>query len=105
MLTPTSRRARRGGRGRHHHLVTLTATVNHSGASVTSVLLMGNDITDTDFSDGITVPSLDEDANVIAVIVTAEDGTQKTYTITVTRAAPALDRRDAERAVNDGRAT
>ena len=83
--------------------VTLTATVNHSGASVTSVLLMGNSITDTDFSDGITVPSLVEDANAIAVIVTAEDGTQKTYTITVTRAAPSsTDATLSALAVNDG---
>ena len=83
--------------------VTLTATVNHSGASVTSVLLKGNSITDTDFSDGITVPSLDEDANAIAVIVTAEDGTQKTYTITVTRAAPlSTDATLSALTVNDG---
>ena len=83
--------------------VTLTATVNHSGASVTSVLLMGNSITDTDFSDGITVPSLVEDANVIAVSVTAEDGSQKTYTITVTRAVPSsTDATLSALTVNDG---
>ena len=83
--------------------VTLTATVNHSGASVTRVLLKGNDIVDTDFSDGITVPSLDEGANAIAVIVTAEDGTQKTYTITVTRAVPpSTDATLSALTVNDG---
>ena len=83
--------------------VTLTATVNHSGASVTSVTAQGEPIADTDFSDGITVPSLVEDANVIAVSVTAEDGTQKTYTITVTRAVPpSTDATLSALTVNDG---
>ena len=41
----------------------------------------------TDFTDGITVPSLAEGDNVIDVTVTAEDGsTTETYTVTVTRA-------------------
>ena len=66
--------------------VTLTATVNNSNASVTGVTLGGTAIADTDFSDGITVPSLAEDDNEIVVTVTAESGSTKTYTITVTRA-------------------
>ena len=83
--------------------VTLTATVNHSGARVQSVTLDGTPIADTDFSDGITVPSLVEDANVIAVIVRAEDGTSKTYTITVTRAVPSsTDATLSALTVNDG---
>ena len=66
--------------------VTLTATVNNSNASVTGVTLDGTAIADTDFSDGITVPSLAEDDNEIVVTVTPESGATKTYTITVTRA-------------------
>ena len=65
--------------------VTLTATVNNSNASVT-VTLDGTAIADTDFSDGITVPSLADDDNEIVVTVTPESGAAKTYTITVTRA-------------------
>ena len=66
--------------------VTLTATVNNSNASVTGVTLGGTAIADTDFSDGITVPSLAEDDNEIVVTVTPESGATKTYTITVSRA-------------------
>ena len=55
----------------------VTATANHSGASVS-------------IAPGAGV-SLAEGANTIAVTVTAEDGlTTKTYTVTVTRAAPVL---------------
>ena len=64
--------------GNSSDTVTLTATVKHSGARVQSVTLDGTPIADTDFSDGITVPSLVEDANVIAVSVTAEDGRRPT---------------------------
>ena len=35
-------------------------------------------------------------ANIIKVVVTAEDGTKKTYTITVTRAGPSISIADAE---------
>ena len=65
--------------------VTLTATPTHTGASVSEVTLGGNAIADTDFTDGITVPSLAEGANVIVVTVTAQDGsTTQPYTVTVT---------------------
>ena len=67
--------------------VTLTATPTHTGASVSAVTLGGTAIADTDFTDGITVPSLVEGENVIVVTVTAEDGsTTETYMVTVTRA-------------------
>ena len=68
--------------------VTLTATVNNANASVTGVTLDGTAIADTDFSDGITVPSLAEDDNEIVVTVTAENNVNNTkdYTVTVSRA-------------------
>ena len=67
--------------------VTLTATVNDDGAEVSGVTLGGTAIADSDFTDGITVPSLVEGDNVIVVTVTAEDTTTtQPYTITVTRA-------------------
>ena len=65
--------------------VTLTATVNDDGAAVSGVTLGGTAIADTDFTDGITVPSLIAGDNEIVVTVTAEDATTQTYTITVTR--------------------
>ncbi len=68
--------------------VTLTATVNHAGASVSAVTMNGNAIADSDFTDGITVPSLLLGDNAIVVTVTAEDtSSTQTYTVTVTRAA------------------
>ena len=68
--------------------ITVTPTFTHSGASVTEVTLGGTDIADTDFTDGISVPSLVVGANTIVVTVTAEDGTTtKPYTVVVTRAA------------------
>ena len=70
--------------------VTLTATPTHTGASVSAVTLGGTAIIDTDFTDGITVPSLAEGDNEIVVTVTAEDGTTTQpypVTVTVTRAA------------------
>ena len=71
--------------------VTLTATPTDDGASVSAVTLGGTAIADTDFTDGITVPSLVEGANVIVVTVTAEDGsTEQTYTVTVTRAGAGI---------------
>ncbi len=68
--------------------VTLTATVNHSGAEVSGVTLGGTVIADTDFTDGITVPWLIVGDNEIVVTVTAaDDATTQAYTVTVTRAA------------------
>ena len=68
--------------------VTLTATPNDSDASVSAVTLGGTAIADTDFTDGIAVPSLSVGDNVIVVTVTAEDtNATQTYTLTVTRAA------------------
>ena len=68
--------------------VTLTATLSNSGAKVSAVTLGGTAITDNDFSDGITVPSLVVDDNVIVVTVTAEDTTTtQPYTVTVTRSS------------------
>ena len=70
--------------------VTLSATVNHAGASVSGVTLGGTAIADRDFTDGITVPSLVVGDNAIVVTVTAEDTTTETYTVVVTRAAGTL---------------
>ena len=70
--------------------VTLSATVNHAGASVSAVTLNGTAVADGDFTDGITVSGLLVDGNEIVVTVTAEDtSTTRTYTVTVTRAANA----------------
>ena len=76
--------------------VTLTATVNDDGAEVGGVTLGGTAIADSDFTDGITVPSLIAGDNEIVVTVTAEDAaTSATYQVTVTRAtantAPTFD--------------
>ena len=69
--------------------VTLNVTVHHPRAAVTGVTLAGTAITDTNFTDGITVPSLLAGDNEIIVTVTAEDeATTQAYTVTVTRAAP-----------------
>ena len=71
--------------------VTLSATLTDDGAEVSEVTLGGTAITDTDFTDGITVPSLVVGDNVIVVTVTAEDtSTTQTYTFTITRAAAPL---------------
>ena len=66
--------------------VTLTATVNHAGASVSAVTLDGTAIADNDFTDGIMVPALIVGDNAIMVTVTAENGATRTYAVTVTRA-------------------
>ena len=66
--------------------VTLTVTVNDAGASVTGVTLGGTAVSDDEFIDGITIPSLVEGDNVIVVTVTAEDASTQDYTVTVTRA-------------------
>ena len=59
-------------------------TVNHSGARYVTKL---RGVTDDD-----DMVSLVAGSNVITVVVTAEDGsTTKTYTVTVTRAAPSTD--------------
>ena len=69
--------------------VTLSATVTHTGAEVTGVTLAGTAIADTDFTNGITVPSLVDGDNEIVVTVTAEDDTNtQDYTVTVTREPP-----------------
>ena len=63
------------------------ATVNDDGAEVSGVTLDGTAVADTDFTDGITVPSLVVGDNVIAVTVAAEETSIiLTYSITVTRA-------------------
>ena len=67
--------------------VTLTATVNHAGASVSAVTLNGTTITDRNLTDGTTVPSLRVGSNEIVVTVTAENRTTRTYTVSVTRKA------------------
>ena len=60
------------------------------GASVSAVTLNGNAIADSDFTDGITVPSLLVGDNDIVVTVTAEDtSSTQTYTVTVAREAAA----------------
>ena len=71
--------------------VTLSATLSDDGAEVSEVTLGGTAITDSNFTDGITVPSLVVGDNVIVVTVTAEDtSTTQTYTFTITRAAAPL---------------
>ena len=68
--------------------VTQTGTKSYGGAEVSGVTLDGTAITDDDFTDGITVPSLVAGDNLVEVTVTAEDGsTVLIYQITVTRAA------------------
>ena len=68
--------------------VTLTGTKSYGGAEVSGVTLADTAITDDDFTDGITVPSLVAGDNLVEVTVTAEDGTTVLiYQITVTRAA------------------
>ena len=60
---------------------TVTPSVNHSGASY--VIRVGG-VTDADGTVSLSVGS-----NVITIVVTAQDGsTTRTYTVTVTRAAP-----------------
>ena len=71
--------------------VRLTAMTTDDGASVSAVTLSGTAIADTDFTDGITVPSLLVGDNDIVVTVTAEDGSAtETYTVTVTRAGAGI---------------
>ena len=70
--------------------VTFTATPA-TGATVTAVTLGGTAIADTNFADGISVPSLAVGDNAIVITVTAEDAaTTEDYTVTVTRAAAAV---------------
>ena len=70
--------------------VTLTAMTTDDGASVSAVTLSGIAIADSDFTDGITVPSLLVGDNAIIVTVTAEDtSSTQTYTVTVAREAAA----------------
>ena len=67
--------------------VTLAATVNDDDAEITAVTLDGTAITDSDFADGITVPSLVVGDNEIVVTIAAEDASTQAYTITLVRAA------------------
>ena len=63
--------------------VTLTAVMNHSGATVQFIEPNGTTTT----AETVTA-SLDEGGNLISVVVTAEDGaTTQTYQVTVNRAA------------------
>ena len=70
--------------------VTVTATKNDSGASID--YLDGDDMTLDDADTGVDghQVTLTEGDNVIKVKVTAADTTTKTYTVTVTQAAPDL---------------
>ncbi len=70
--------------------VTVTATKNDSGASID--YLDGDDMTLDDADTGVDghQVTLAEGDNVIKVKVTAADTTTKTYTVTVTQAAPDL---------------
>ncbi len=61
---------------------TVTATTNHAAASVLITP------TDADANRAGDQVNLDVGSNTISVKVTAEDGTTRTYTVTVTRAAP-----------------
>ncbi len=61
--------------------VTLTPTTNDDDASVT---VAGTAVTSATASGAIT---LNVGANAIAIVVTAQNGTEKPYTVTVTRAA------------------
>ena len=70
--------------------VRLTAMTTDDGASISAVTLDGTAITDNDFTDGITVPSLLVGDNAIVVTVTAGNGVTQTYTVRVMRAAGAL---------------
>ena len=90
--------------------VTLTAMVNHAGASVSAVTLAGAAIDDHDFADGITVSSLLVGGNEIVVTVTAENGATQTYTVTVSRAttaatAPGVSVSETALTVREGDAT
>ena len=70
--------------------VTLTAMTTDESATVDAVTLNGTAIADSDFTDGITVPSLLAGDNAIVETVRAEDtSTTQTYTVTVTREANA----------------
>jgi tRNA threonylcarbamoyladenosine modification (KEOPS) complex Pcc1 subunit len=64
--------------------VTVTPTRNESHATIT---VNGNPVTSGSASGTI---NLNTGSNTITVIVTAQDGATKTYTIAVTRAAPTL---------------
>jgi tRNA threonylcarbamoyladenosine modification (KEOPS) complex Pcc1 subunit len=64
--------------------VTVTPTRNESHATIT---VNGNSVTSGSASGTI---NLNTGSNTITVIVTAQDGATKTYTIAVTRAAPTL---------------
>ena len=64
--------------------VTVTPTASHAEAETTTVTVNGETVEKQGTSYPVT---LDEGENVITVVVTAENGTTRTYTVTVTRAA------------------
>ena len=68
--------------------VTVTPTLNESHATVT---INGNSVASGAASGAINLDNIAPATNTIPIVVTAQDAiTTKTYTITVTRAAPAL---------------
>ena len=68
--------------------VTVTPTLNESHATVT---INGNSVASGAASGAINLDNIAPATNTITIVVTAQDAiTTKTYTITVTRAAPAL---------------
>ena len=69
--------------------VTVTPTASDSSAAITV-----NDNTVTSGNDYILIGLIAGEPNTVTVIVTAQDSTTKTYTITVTRAAPLSDNAD-----------
>ena len=64
--------------------VTITPTASHGSATIT---VDGNPVTS---GSGYTVTGLNVGDNSVVIVVTAQDSTTKTYTITVTRATTAL---------------
>ena len=71
--------------------VTVTPTVNHSGATVT-----------VNGGSASVAQSLNVGSNTITIIVTAEAGNTKTYTVTVTRAAASTDATLSGLAISSG---
>ena len=70
--------------------VTLRATVNDTGATVAYADGDGTALTDAVENETGHQVELDVGANVIDVVVTAQDGSTATYTVTVTRALPVV---------------
>ena len=68
--------------------VTVTPTKNDDGATIEYLDASNMTLADNDTSAAGQQVALDLGDNVIKVKVTAEDGTTKTYTVTVTRVSP-----------------